>query len=134
MVVQILNQKGCTRHPQTIRNWLEDEDIIGPADSEDLKRILKAFATKLAGNEFDELFLAIRNAISEVRGAHQKASSLLSHQLLEKLPDIIGERESIYKPISIELPDFGRVFILRVEEIGNEWMDVEKHNTNRLLN
>ncbi len=134
MVVQILNQKGCTRHPQTIRNWLEDEDIIGPADSEDLKRILKAFATKLAGNEFDELFLAIRNAISEVRGAHQKASSLLSHQLLEKLPDIIGERESIYKPISIELPDFGRVFILRVEEIGNEWMDVEKRNTNRLLN
>lgn len=131
-MVSILRQHGCKRHELTIKNWLHD-DIIGPANPDDIKIILKAFAPSLCDNNFNELIAEIISAISEVRGAHLKASSLLAQQLIKKLPEIFSQEGEITRQLTIEIPEFGRVFVLKIEEIGNEWLDIEKRNTNRLL-
>lgn len=132
-VVSILRRHGCKRHETTIKNWLMDEDIIGPANSEDVKIILTSFTSPLKRGNLDALINEIYQAISEVRGAHHQAASFLTEQLIAKLPDIIPQEVGIGKPLIIDLPEFGRVFILRIEEIENQWIEVEKYNTNRLL-
>lgn len=132
-VISVLRQKGCNRHKQTIKNWLLDEDIIGPADLEDIKRILKAFAYTQLKDNFDKIINEINSAISEVRGAHLQASSLLAKHLLKKLPEIISMESEISKPLVIEIADFGHVHILKIEEITKDWFEVEKRNTNRIL-
>lgn len=133
-VVEILRRHGCKRHEMTIKNWLIDDDIIGPAYQEDLRIILLAFTNPGKRDKIDELLNEITQAISEVRGAHLKASSILAQQLIAELPNILAHKDRIAKPLTIDLPEFGRVFILRIEEIGNEWIDIEKRNINRLLN
>lgn len=40
--IGLLKAAGCGRHPATIRNWLYDDNQIGPGESSDLRRIAKA--------------------------------------------------------------------------------------------
>ena len=132
-VITFLRRHGCKRHEATIKNWMLDEDIIGPANSKDVRIILTAFIRPQKRDALDALINEINYAISEVRGAHHQAASFIKEQLIAKLPDIISQESGIGKPLIIDLPEFGRVFILRIEEIENQWMEVEKYNTNHLL-
>lgn len=128
-LVSDLKAKGCQRHYLTIQNWLYDVDIIGPGIVADLDIIAKATQDTELQNNLD----TVRKAISKVRGAHHQASTFLAQQLIAKLPEIISEEGGITKSLTLDITGFGRVFILRVEHIGNEWIDVEKNNTNKLL-
>lgn len=128
-LVSHLKLMGCKRHPQTIENWLHDGDIIGPGIITDLDVIAKATQDKELENNMD----TVKKAISEVRGAHHQASSFLTQQLIAKLPFTIIKGNYLTPQLTLDIHDFGRVFILRIEEIGSEWIDIEKSNTNRLL-
>lgn len=131
-LVALLQSAGCRRHPVTIRNWVFDEDQIGPGMMSDLQRIAKATGSTSLTDRLDE----VKGAISRVRGAHREASAHIRNRLLASLPEIVGgKRLSDYANGSmvLNLDEFGQVAILRIEEIGDDWEEIPATSVNRLL-
>jgi hypothetical protein len=130
----ILARAGCKRHKLTIRNWLFDDDTIGPREGrKDLQRIARA--TK--SSSLLETLAEVEEAIRIVRGAHLQASGYITRKLLSDLPEILdseqGPDSEARRSVMLDLDDFGQVMILRVEEIGKEWKEYETRWVNRLL-
>lgn len=128
-LVDLLRRHGCKRHKFTIRNWLYDEDMIGPNSSADILIVAAATKDELLNN----YLTIIQSAISEVRGAHLRASSFLSKRLVSVLPQIITGDLRKHLPLRINIPDFGFIIVLQVEEIDEKWINIERRYINRLL-
>jgi hypothetical protein len=132
-LVFLLQKAGCKRKQSTIRNWLFDEDQIGPADRKDLERIARVTNNR----ELQERLEETTDAIKVVRGAHLQAAYYITRKLLTSLPEIFYEQQGIddapRRSVILDLDDFGQVMILRVEEIGDGWKDYETKWVNRLL-
>jgi hypothetical protein len=132
-LVRLLELARCTRHPVTIRNWLFNDDIIGPRDEEDLLHIAVATGNISLIKRIDD----VKEAISIVRSAHLQASGYITDRLLSNLPRILdseqGSDTEIRRSMVLELDEFGQIMILRVEEIDKEWKDYEIKWVNRLL-
>ncbi len=129
----LLRKGGCKRKQSTIKNWLFDEDQIGPADRKDLERIARV----TNNSELQERLEETMNAIKVVRGAHLQAAYYITRKLLTSLPEIFYEQQGTddtpRRSVILDLDDFGQVMILRVEEIGDGWNDYETKWVNRLL-
>ena len=132
-LVELLRNAGCRRHPATIRNWLFDEDQIGPGIITDLQRIARATGNRSLTDRLDE----VRAAILRVRGAHHEASTYIRNKLLASLPEIIVGGRSLPDYASgsmvLNLDEFGQVAILQIEEIGDDWEEIPANSVNRLL-
>jgi hypothetical protein len=132
-LVQLLRKVGCKRLPTTIRNWLYDDNQIGPGKKRDLRYIAQATNNKLLLSRLEE----VEFAISAVRGAHIQASNYLRSQLLGGLPKIVeGERKLpgySSESIQLNLGEFGQVTILRIEEIADDWEEIPVNSVNQLL-
>jgi len=131
---ELLSKVGCRRHSSTIKGWLFSEHIIGPRYPDDIKLI----ATAAESEELLTNYENILEAISIVRGAHLQASYYLTKKLLVELPSIFNEHRDyrgsfLDGPIVIELEDFGQIKMLQIEEIGEEWIEVDKGFTNHLI-
>ena len=81
----------------------------------------------------------MKEAILNVRSAHMQASRYMLNKLLSKLShsQVIKEKDGLFRgntqeSIILNLEDFGRVFLVKIEEIVNSWFDVNITNTNRL--
>lgn len=122
-----LKEKGCNRHPQTIRNWLTDDDLIGPRNERDLDMILQV----TADSELDSRLEEVRRAIKEVRGAHIAASHFLVRRLLTILPQHLEAITS--ESLKIEVEGIGRAIVTQVNDIGAEVISVDSSKANRLL-
>lgn len=131
--IELLRMSGCKRHPQTIRNWLTDDDQIGPGRMTDLGIIARALSNK----ELTERIAEVKAAISVVRGAHLQASSYIRNKLLANLPEIVGVGKGSSGngsgSVLLNLDEFGQIVILRIEEIGNDWQEVPTNTVNCLL-
>jgi hypothetical protein len=132
-LVELLRRAGCGRHPQTIRNWLVDEHQIGPGISTDLDVIARATGDGLLTHRLDE----VKEAISRVRGAHLQASTYVRNKLLARLPDIIEGEKGLpgydRDSMQLNLDEYGQVMILRVEEVGDSWEEVQTSAVDCLL-
>jgi hypothetical protein len=132
-LVELLQDSGCRRHPATIRNWLFNEDQIGPGMISDLQRIAKATGNRSLIERLDE----VRDAILRVRGAHHEASAYIRKKLLASLPEVIVDEKLLPEYTSgsmvINLDEYGQVVILRIEEIEDTWEEVPTNSVNRLL-
>ncbi len=132
-LVRSLNDAGCKRLPSTIRNWLYDDNQIGPGKRRDLRYISRATGNKLLIEKLEE----VEAAISTVRGAHIQASNYIRHRLLAKLPEIIANRDrtghSAQQSVQIDIEEYGRVMILRIEEIANNWEETPINSVNCLI-
>jgi len=127
IVAEVLKQKGCKRHPQTVRNWLTDEDIIGPRSAGDLKTIAEVTGHADLNARFQE----IRRAIKEVRGAHLQASRYLAESLISALPGYISSGDS--RSLEVDIEGLGKAVVARVEYTEDELREVGITKTNRLL-
>lgn len=127
IVAEFLKQKGCKRHPQTVRNWLTDEDIIGPRSTGDLKTIAEVTGHADLNARFQE----IRRAIKELRGAHLQASRYLAESLISALPGYISSGHS--RSLEVNIEGLGKAVVARVEYIEDELREVDITKTNRLL-
>jgi len=130
----MLRRAGCNRNLFTVKNWLSDDDIIGPRDESDISAIARAFGNPLLKDNI----LKVQEAISTVRSAHRQASEFLKKKLLDALPEIIkGEQYQVdfvsKNSVVMDLEEFGKVYILRVEEIESDFREVETKWVNRLL-
>ncbi|MFA5135861.1 MAG: DrmE family protein [Patescibacteria group bacterium] len=138
--LQDLRQKGCRRHSATIRIWLTDENIIGPHDESDLDIITAAIKDEVLTTKLSQ----VKRAIKEVRNAHLLASNYLQKKLLHVLPKLLDNntgnpllltappRDVDKTNMSINIEGLGKLHILMVEEISNEWMDVDIRKVNKL--
>lgn len=76
-----LDEAGCKRHLSTISSWISDDPRIGTQHHEDIDTI--AVLTK--DPTLIESIKDCKNAISDVRGAHQKAARELAEKILATL-------------------------------------------------
>jgi hypothetical protein len=121
-----LRQFAFSRHPQTVRGWLFNQHMIAPKNIGDIRTIALASDDQ----ELIDLLPEIENAISEINGHHIKAGRRLTSELLKELPKrldvlVTGETE-------VDL-GFGKVWIVRVEEIDEATSQISYTLVNRLL-
>lgn len=119
-----LKHAGLERHYVTVRNWLYNEHLIGPKESGDLKIIETVAGT------FPHSWEVIWEAIETIRGCHTSAGFEISKWLLSEISD---QLDSIADDeICLDL-DFGRLWIVEIEEISVEKEKVPLSQANRLL-
>lgn len=124
---------GCQREPSTIKNWLFNEDRIGPQDKKDIDRIARVTQNNLLLEKLHE----VEEATRIVRSAHLQAAGYITRKLVANLSEILDSELDSYLGIRpsmvLDLDDFGQIKILRVEEILDEWKEYDVNRVNRLL-
>ena len=125
---------GCTRNYQTVRNWLQSEELIIPQDSEDLKYIAEITGDSVLAEKMNEII----NAGNYIKNAHIKAGRILSERLTESIAMNLSNGNAIdpfniWKPIEIELNEVGVVKVLKIMDIGQEFIPIESSNSNKVL-
>jgi len=125
-LVTYLRRNGCERTEPTIRNWLQDDDIIGPEDDADLRSIaLMAQSSKLLNN-----IATVREAIKQMTSWRFKASNIVRDKIKNKLTGIAN---NTVINSQFEIQPLGSVDILKVIGKNNTLQDVDKRVINRLL-
>jgi hypothetical protein len=105
-----LRRAGCSRHIQTIRDWLYDNDRIAPRDYEkDIAIIAKVTGDPYLNSQLD----TVLTSISAVFGAHQRASNKLAHQIVHRAIEILQKERNQSKIIELE----SDIVVARVVEI-----------------
>lgn len=128
-----LQEHGCTRGFQTVKNWIDDEDQFSLSSKDDLICIAKALNDGLLLDSIDEVYAAGM----DVKRAHVKAGQFLSQRLRAQVAERIAEHGeidafNIWDPIELHLEDIGKVIILKVIDT-NRPIQIDSGNTNRLL-
>ncbi len=128
-----LCRHGCKKDYMTVKNWLNNEDLIQPGDKDDLLCIAEATGDMVLKEKLEEIYKAGK----EVRRAHVNAGRILSQRLRIKISEHIRELNDIdafnvWDPITLQLEDIGQVRILKVIDVSNR-ITIDIGNTNRLL-
>ena len=111
----------------TIRSWLNDEHRIGPRNEQDIEII-----ARVSGNqELQEQLDYVRQAIKEVRGAHLQAARFLAQKLIAQVPSLL--KQGLVESHTIEIEDIGQAFVIYVEDIDEEEIEVPLTEVNRLF-
>jgi hypothetical protein len=125
-VLDRLRPFGFSRHVQTVRGWLLNENIICPQDIRDVRMI--------AGAAHDKGLLAsipeIENARDEITSLHIRAGHRLTELLLKDLPkkiSLLGQRET-----QLDL-GVGKVWVVRIEQIDRTSSGQRRSHVDRLL-
>jgi hypothetical protein len=121
-----LRQFGFSRHIQTVRAWLCNPHMIAPKNLDDIRTIARASGDQ----DLLDVLPRIEQAISEINGHHITAGKRLTSELLRELPrrlDVIASGET-----EVDL-GFGKVWVVRIEEIDGGLTPVNYTIVNRLL-
>jgi len=122
---QRLRKEGCPLHLQTIRGWMDDNEMIAPRQYErDVAIIAKVTGDPRLNSQFE----TVLNAISTVFGAHQRASHKLARQVLSRAIEILKEEHHQSGLIELE----SDIVLARVIEIDDCETQVRVSMVNRL--
>jgi hypothetical protein len=120
-----LRESGCPLELMTIRNWINDEDMIAPQSYQrDLKAIAQVTGHEDLQNQYDECC----EAISQVRSAHLRASHILAQQVLRAAVEAIRAGTSTIRQMEIAED----VLLVRITDIDTEMVAVRASLVNRL--
>jgi hypothetical protein len=121
-----LEVEGCARASLTIRNWANDDRVIGPMGAEDgtLNAIQRATGDQLLKDRMDECLAAI----SLVRGTHLSIAHRLAEQVLATAHAHLDDLEASDE--AVELDD--RLLLLTVESVDTKVVPVPRQVVNRL--
>ena len=128
-----LQEAGCDRGFQTVKNWLYDEDLIAPQSKRDLELIALVTDSAVLEEKIDDVFFAAQ----QVKSAHIRAGQRLSQLFRKRIADALegyGEIDSfnIWKPMDLFVEGIGTIRLLKIIDIGSKVV-VDSHDTNRLL-
>ncbi len=126
-LVSELSIRGCRKHRVTIKNWLENDNIIGPRDTH--RGDIEAIAKVTTDSELLENIENCKNAITDVWGHHLKASYELAKSVLAKVEG--SEQFDIELDEPVEVID--GVIIARIEYIDTEVLEVPRSKINVIL-
>lgn len=134
ILVALLKEFDCVRSIHTVESWLFDDDTIGPKSDTDLEAVAKATGSTDLSINLEK----VQEAIRTVRGAHLQAAGFITKKLIAALPEILGNEHEMMdfssgNALVLDLEEYGKVNILRVEEIGKDLMEIEINRVNRLL-
>ena len=128
-----LNEHGCIINIATLRNWLFDDNMIGPKNEDHLAVIAKL-------NE-DEFLLKnikkVKASIKLVRSYHQKAAFAIRDDLINNVSDILIkinlEKMQAVNYHELEIIPYGKVMVLKLIDIEDEKFEVDFQYANRLI-
>jgi hypothetical protein len=125
-VLERLKPFGFSRHLQTVRGWLTDQNTICPQDITDVRII--------AGAAHDNaLFTSLPDlewARDEIMSLHIRAGYRLTELLLKELPKKIGLLGQGETEVDLGV---GKVWVVRIEEIDRSPSSQRRSQVNRLL-
>ncbi|MBS1955201.1 MAG: hypothetical protein JST89_13525 [Cyanobacteria bacterium SZAS-4] len=121
LIEKWLSEVGLSRSVQTINLWLNDPDLIGPTNEEDIAKIAKMTRDPYLTEHASEVAAAIK----QVRKLHQQAGRHLTDVILEQLPDEIDSE------VKIEL-EVGEAFVVEVEAIDDRTRNYPAVQVNKL--
>lgn len=125
-LVESLREFECQKHPVTIKNWLQDDNLIGPDSNDDLRSIAMISNSELLMENID----VVREAIEQMTSWRFQAAIIVRDKIRNKLLDIA---EPSIINTSIEIPDLGRVEILKISELKKEAEEIDKRFVHRLI-
>ncbi|PKP53452.1 MAG: hypothetical protein CVT92_03935 [Bacteroidetes bacterium HGW-Bacteroidetes-1] len=125
-LVEDLRNNDCKKHEVTIRTWLQDENRIGPNDDSDLISI--ALVTN--SQELLDNISKVRDSISKMVGWRMQAADYISNQIKSKIHKIIDDSLINSK---VEIEGLGSITILKVNNISNNWEEIDVRYSNKLL-
>jgi hypothetical protein len=121
-----LQTYGFSRHLQTVRGWLADEDTICPQDMRDVRIIAGASHDK----ELFDLLPDVERSRDDLIRFHIRAGFRLTELLLKELPkklSLLGHGET-----ELDL-GVGKVWVVQIEEIDRSFSPQRRSQINRLL-
>ncbi len=121
-----LRAGGCPLLHQTIRNWLDNDQIIAP---QAYKRDVAVVARVTSDQRLSVRMDSVLSAISEVRSAHLRASHQIAKQVLARAVNILKEQDQAAS--MIELAE--NIVVVRIVEFDDEPVLVRASMCNRLL-
>ena len=129
-----LKEVGCDRNIQTIRNWIYNDEIIIPMNKNDLYSIAEITQDSVLLERIEEVY----DAGKTIQSAHIKAGHILSERLNNSIVSKINDEKitdpyNIWDPIELNIKDVGIVKILKVTDIGQNWIQVSVSDTNKIL-
>lgn len=125
-LVEDLKKYECKKHEVTIRNWLQDDNLIGPDSNDDLLSIAMLTNSELL---YDNV-LKVREAITQMTSLRLQAATIVRDKIKSKLMAIANT--SIINT-SIEIQGLGRVEILKICELRKESEEIDKRYVHRLI-
>lgn len=125
-LVEHLREFECKKHPVTIKNWLQDDNLIGPDSNDDLRSIAMISNSELLMENID----VVREAINQMTSLRFQAATIVRDKIRNKL--MVIAKHSIINT-SIEIPDLGRVEILKICELKKEAEEIDKKFVHRLI-
>lgn len=121
-----LRAEGCPLLHQTIRNWLDNDQIIAP---QSYKRDIAVVARVTSDRRLTTRMDSVLSAISQVRSAHLLASHQIAKQVLALAVNKLQEQDQLAS--MIELAE--NLVVVRIMEIDVEVVLVRASTCNRLL-
>ena len=126
VVRQSLAKHGLKRKTATISNWLNNPDLIGPGNLEDIEKIIHIAEDK----ELLSIVLDIIVSIKKIRSTHRSAGRKVTKLILEEI------HQQLYhpgdQPMRLSL-SYGEVWVVQVEEIESKTMPYPVNRINRLI-
>jgi len=121
-----LRDVGCPLKHQTIKIWLENDNMIAPqAYNRDVRLIAIVTGDVTLSKRIEDVIRAIHMA----RSAHLRVSKQLAKQVLSRAIDILKQEDSQSPLVEIE----SNVVVVRVIDIDDQAILVRASLTNRLL-
>lgn len=129
---KLLQDGGCNRHPATIKQWVLDEDQIGPRDVNDMVIIANVTNSQELKDKMEE----VKAAIFEVRSAHLQASAFIVKSLKEAVIHKLETEKTealIEDSLTIDLGQYGVIKVLTADDVENEWVNIDRTKVNKPL-
>ena len=125
-LIQDMRDFECKKHPVTIKNWLQDDNLIGPDSDDDLLCIAMLTDSELLYKNIT----TVRDAINKMIGLRFQASTVVRDKIKDELMSITDSRIT---DSSVEIEDLGRVEFLKVYDLKRESEEIDKKYVNHLL-
>ncbi len=125
-LVENLREFECKKHPVTIRNWLQDDNLIGPDSDDDLRSIAMISNSEL----LMENIAVVREAINQMTRWRFQAATIVRDKIRNKL---LNNTEPLNINSSIEIPDLGKVEIIKISDLNKESEEIDKRFVHRLI-
>ncbi len=121
-----LERHGLHRIRPTLEGWIWDPDRIGPRNGNDLEVIGRAAGDK----ELLESLEAIKEAISQIRSAHNSAGHRLTQLIHLEVHTRLNQLDD--PPVLLDLM-FGQAWVVQVQSVDSQQRDYAADQVNRLL-
>lgn len=110
----------------TINGWMDNPDLIGPGNLNDIKVIGEA----ADDSELRKSVQLVGDAVTRIRGAHIAAGSRLTQLILGEVRDRLGQLDD--QPVLLDL-GYGKAWVVRVQYVDSQTREYSTDQVNRLI-